>query len=361
MKVRLALTVVCLGLVFLLVGRSSVAQPSRQPTLAQLVGQHLLVRMKGSTPTASFLARIRRGEVGGVILFQENVRGPGGAPALIAKLQASARAGAQLPLLIAIDQEGGPVKRLSGPPTEAPSRMASTTTAYDQGLATGRYLHRLDIALDLAPVLDVPASPRAFITPRAFSSNASIVGARGAAFAEGLIAGGSAASPKHFPGIGRLDESTDNEPGRITAGRVALGRDLAPFRTAVRAGVPALMVGTAIYPAYGSKLPAACSAKIVTGLLRRTLGFRGVALSDDLNTDGVRPVVPFPSSVVRAVKAGIDMVYISGVDSNGSDATGRAAYAALLGAARQGKLSSAQLRASYDRVLELKREYSGAS
>lgn len=352
---------IALSATLALLSPGSSALPLQQPTLAQLVGQHLLVRMKGSAPSGSFLARIKRGEIGGVVLFADNYRSPNGARKLVVKLQAAARAGGQLPLLIAIDQEGGGVKRLPGPPTEAPSKMASVPEAYAQGLATGRYLHGLGIDLDLAPVLDVPASPRAFIASRAFSSNPSVVGSRGAAFAQGLIGGGVAASPKHFPGLGRLLRSTDYVPGRIKAGRGALERDLSPFRAVIDAGVPALMVGTASYPAYGSSLPAACSAQIVTGLLRNILGFQGVILSDDLNTPGVRPVAPFPGSVIRAVKAGIDMIYVSGVNSSSSGSVSEQAYSALLRAARRETITRAQLQASYDRVLELKQQYAGAS
>jgi len=358
---RLLTLAIALAAALVLLSPRSGALPSQQPTLAQLVGQHLLVRMKGSTPSASFLGRIKRGEIGGVVLFQENTRGTGGVKGLIAKLQTAARTGGQLPLLIAVDQEGGGVKRLPGPPTEAPSKMNGALTAYAQGLATGRYLHGLGIGLDLSPVLDVPASPRAFIASRAFSSKKTVVASRGTAFAEGLVGGGVAASVKHFPGLGRLLQSTDYHPGRIDASRSALARDLFPFRTAIDAGVPAVMVGTAIYPAYGSKLPAACSPGIVNRLLRQTLGFQGVILSDDLNTAGVRPLLTFPESTVQAVRAGIDMIYVSGVDANGSDAVGRQAYAALLSAARQGDISRSQLQVSYDRVLALKRQYAGAS
>jgi len=352
---------IALSAPLILLSPGSGAQPLQQPTLTQLVGQHLLVRVKGSTPNASLLARIKRGEIGGVVLFRENARGPSGVEGLIAKLQTAARAGGQLPLLIAVDQEGGGVKRLPGPPTKALSKMNSVSTAYAQGLATGRYLHGLGIGLDLAPVLDVPASPRAFIASRAFSNKKTVVASRGTAFAEGLVDGGVAASVKHFPGLGRLLQSTDYWPGRIHASRSALARDLFPFRTAIDAGAPAVMVGTAAYRAYGGRLPAACSPKIVTGLLRQTLGFEGVTLSDDLNTAGARPLLPFPESAVQAVKAGIDMIYVSGVDANGSDAVGKQAYAALLSAARRGDISRSQIQASYDRILELKQQYAGAS
>lgn len=349
-----------LSVAFLLLGPGSSAQGPRQPTLTQLVGQRIMVRMQGSTPSASFLGRIKRGEIGGVALFSDNYRSADGARKLIVKLRAAARAGGQLPLLIAIDQEGGKVKRLPGPPTRAPSKMGRISTARAQGFATGRYLKKFGINLDLAPVLDVPASPRSFITSRAFSNNAKAVGNRGTAFAEGLEEGGVAAAVKHFPGLGRLTVNTDFAPGRVGASQRALARDLAPFRVAIDAGVPAVMVGTASYPVYGSKLPAACAPQIVNGLLRQSLGFQGVILSDDLNTAGVRPVLPFPESAVRAVKAGIDIIYVSGVGKNGGDAAGRAAYVALLGAARQGAISRADLEASYERILELKRQVAGA-
>jgi beta-N-acetylhexosaminidase len=337
----------------LLLAAPAGAPPQQRPTLSQLVGQHLLVRMEGSTPSPAFLRSVRRGEVGGVVVFRDNIP-PSGLPGLIEKLQSAARVGGQLPLLIAIDQEGGVVKRLPGPPTVAPSAMTSTQLALAQGAATGRYLRRLGIDMNLAPVLDVPASPRAFITARAFSPDPALVSARGVAFAQGLARGGVAAAAKHFPGLGRLVQNTDFGPGRIGASRRALARDLAPFRAAARAGIPAVMVGTAVYPAFGSDLPAACVPAIVSGVLRGTLGFRGVTLSDDLGTVGVSARIPPLEATVRAVQAGIDMVYIAGA-SGGDELIGRQAYAALFRAATGGRISRARLLASYERISALKR------
>jgi beta-N-acetylhexosaminidase len=347
------------GAALLTTGSAAGAPRQAGPTLSQLVGQHLLVRMDGPSPSASFLARVRRGEIGGVVLFRDNIprSGPAG---LVARLQAAARAGGQLPLLISIDQEGGGVKRLPGPPTRAPSAMTSVAAARAEGVATGRYLRRLGVDLDLAPVLDVPSSRRAFIASRAFSSDPVTAGARGAAFAAGLELGGVAATAKHFPGLGRLTQNTDFGPGRILASRAALARDLAPFRMAVAAGIPAVLVGTAIYPAYGSNLPAACVPAIVEGLLRGTFGFRGVTLSDDLGTPGVAAGISPLRAVVRAVQAGIDMVYIS-AQNVGNDAIGAQAYAALLRAAKRGTFSRPSLEASYRRVAALKQRYAGAA
>lgn len=328
------------------------------PTLAQLVGQHLLVRMQGSVPSASFLARIRRGEIGGVVLFQNNAT-PEALPTLVANLQAAARTGGQLPLVIATDQEGGAVKRLPGAPTLAPSAMRSTQVARAQGRATASYLKSFGINMDLAPVLDVPVSRQAFIFSRAFGSSAPVVGARGLAFATGLVSGSVAATVKHFPGLGRLATSTDYGQATVSATKPMLARDLAPFRRAIAADVPALMVGTAIYPAYGDDLPAACSPGIVAKLLRATLGYKGLVLSDDLDTAGVWGRMPPPEAVVEAVKVGVDMVYIAGVDGSGGDAVGEEAFSTLARAVKDGRVTRAALQSSYARISSFKKRFAG--
>jgi beta-N-acetylhexosaminidase len=152
------------------------------PTLRQLVGQRVIARMEGSAPSASFLARIRRGEIGGVFVFQNNFPA-GGLRVLVTTLQNAAREGHQLPLLIATDQEGGGVRRLPGPPLLAPRGMTTGVIAQAQGRLTGTYLRSFGINTDLAPVLDVPEAPGAFIAPRSFGTSAAVVSDRGVAFA----------------------------------------------------------------------------------------------------------------------------------------------------------------------------------
>jgi beta-N-acetylhexosaminidase len=104
------------------------APPSKTPgpTLAQMVGQKLVVAMAGLTASADLLGRIRRGEVGGVILFGSNISTAAQVTALTAQLQGAARAGGQPTLLISTDQEGGSVKRIKwAPPTLSPPQMGS--------------------------------------------------------------------------------------------------------------------------------------------------------------------------------------------------------------------------------------------
>src|SRR5206468_12955283 len=114
------------------------------PTLAQLVGQKLVERMSGLTPSAVLLSRIRAGQIGGVILFGSNVSSPAQVSALTATLQHAAAVGGQPPLLIATDQEGGTVERIPWvPPTLSPPEMGAiglTSTARSQGFAAGEAL-----------------------------------------------------------------------------------------------------------------------------------------------------------------------------------------------------------------------------
>lgn len=313
----------------------------------------MLVRMHGRTPSASFLARIRRGEIGGVVLFSDNY-GPRGPARLSVLLQRAARQGGQPPLLIAVDQEGGLVKRLPGAPSLAPPQMRSATLAEAQGLATARNLRRSGVNLDLAPVLDVGRG--GFITPRTFGRTPAQVAARGPAFAVGLARGGVAGSAKHFPGLGYATLNTDDSPTTVRATRAQLLGDLAPFRAAIRAGIGTVMVSTAVYASLAPGIPAADSSAIVSGLLRKRLGFRGVVVTDALQTPGVNHYFSTSEAARRAVGAGVDLVLAAGGTGDYADTDGASisTYDALVQAVRSGRLSEATVRTAYSRVLRLK-------
>ena len=322
------------------------------PTIRQMVGQLLLVRMAGRSPSPSFLARVRRGEIGGVILFGDNF-GAAGPSGLVVRLQAAARAGGQPPLLIAVDQEGGIVKRLPGAPTLPPNEMRSAAVAEAQGLATARSLRAFGVNLDLAPVLDVGHG--GFITPRTFGTTAAAVAVRGSAFARGLARGHVLATAKHFPGLGHATVNTDSAAVKVRVGAGAIRADWAPFRRAIDEGIPVLMMSTAVYPALGSTWPAAFSPNIVSDL--RGLGFTGVVVTDALQTPAVNTLMSTARAAVEAVAAGDDIVLAAGPTNRFVDTDGASipAFDAILTAARTGTVKPATLRAAYQRVLELKR------
>jgi beta-N-acetylhexosaminidase len=322
-------------------------------TLEQLVGQRLIVAMRGATPTASLLARIRAGQVGGVILFGGNVRNVPQVRALTESLRAAARAGGQPVPLIAVDQEGGPTRRFVWASPARPAALLgllAPTTVRAAGRSTAAALRALGVNVDLAPVADVPGVPDSFIAAqaRAYSSNPQRVATIATAFAGGLADGGVAATAKHFPGLGRALVSTDVAAVTLTAGRQELDADLVPFRQLIAAGVPIVMLSNATYTALDEK-PAAWSAA-VQALLRRTLGFAGVTITDALDAVARTHGRSVASAAVLAAQAGTDLLLVAGSESESN-----AVYRRLLRAAETGKLPRPPLERSYARILALKR------
>jgi beta-N-acetylhexosaminidase len=325
------------------------------PSLAQLIGQKLVVRMDGATPSADLLGRIRRGEVGGIILFGPNVTTPTALIALTAQLRAAAATGGQPRLLIAVDQEGGPIKRIPwAPPTlSAPQmgRLGSASVARAQGASTAAALRALGIDVDLAPVADVPASTASFMyrAGRTFSFSATRTALLADAFASGLESKGVVPAMKHFPGIGFATRNTDAYVVIIRASRAALAPGLLPYRTAIRHAVPLIMLSNATYTAYDARNAAGWSHAIGVTLLRHDLGFTGVTITDSL--DGTAKARGLWTRVlaVSAARAGTDMIL-----TTGSEASTRGVYATLLRQAELGSIPLATLRASYDRILALK-------
>ncbi len=317
----------------------------------KLLGQRIMVGLSGTSADAELLKRIRQGRVGAVILFAQNITSRAQLRALTDSLQHAARVGGNPPLLIATDQEGGEVKRLSaGPPDLSPpeiARAGSTTVAAREGTATGRYLKDLGINMDLAPVLDVPTAASAFIwrQGRAFSMHSSEVARYATPFALGLQHAGVAATGKHFPGLGsalvdtdyRLDELHPTGPQQAAA--------LEPYRTLIRSGLDAVMVSMAAFPAYDhSGAPAALSRPIIQDVLRRRLNFTGVTITDSLGAPSGHDE---RTAGVLAAKAGADILLFT------DSAPGE--LAALERAVRSGGISRGEAEASYGRIVALKR------
>ena len=330
---------------------STAADPPPAVPLRQLVGERLFVRMNGTSPSRAFRARVRRGEVGGVVLFGPNISTRAQVRRLVARLDAAARAGGMPAPLVAIDQEGGLVKRLqTAPPRRSAPQIGatnSTRVARREGLATGRSLRALGIDVDYAPVVDVPASSSSFIAPRAFGRDPRRVARMGGAFADGLQRGGVAGTLKHFPGLGSAPANTDFASAIVSAPRSRLRRELIPYRAT---GARLVMLATAVYPAYDRGVPAAFSRRVVTGLLREDLDYKGVVVTDDLETPAVRAYTSPAEGAVRAIEAGADMALVVG-----SEAGGATAFEHMLAAAKSDRLTRERLEASHARVESLRR------
>ena len=325
------------------------------PTLAQLIGQKLVVRMDGLTPSADLLGRIRRGEVGGIILMGSNITTPAALVALTRTLRGAAVAGGQPHLLIGVDQEGGSVKRIPwAPPTLSAPQMGhlgSASVAWAQGANTGMVLRGLGINVDFAPVSDVPASLYSFMyrEGRTFSFSATRTARLSDAFASGLESARVMPTMKHFPGLGFATRNTDARVVTITASRAALDPGLLPYRTAIAHHVPLIMLSNATYTAYDGIYAAAWSRLIGVTLLRQDLGFTGVTITDSLDGTAYARGLSTRSLAIRAARAGTDMIL-----STGTEASTRSVYAALILNAENGVIARTTLLASYGRILALK-------
>jgi beta-N-acetylhexosaminidase len=345
---------VIIGLIVLVSGGGG---GSEQPIpLKRLVGQTIVAKVSSKGPDQELLKRVRKGQVGGVIVFETDAQKLKGD---VQQLQSAASAGKNPPLLVMIDQEGGNVKRIAnGPPDVSPADLGKSGDegqSKDQGQKTGSFLSGLGVNVDLAPVLDVSKPTTAdTIKSRTFGSDPAVVSKVGVAFAEGLQDGGTVATAKHFPGLGRATVNTDDRPTSIAATSDELQGDLEPFKAAIAAGVRMVMVSTASYPTLGAKKPAALSPTIVRSLLRGQLGYDGVVITDDLEGGAVTSTLPPVVAATGALKAGDDLLLYA-KNANASQDV----FDSLVREVKGGQLDRSIVQSAYDRITSLKESPTG--
>jgi beta-N-acetylhexosaminidase len=326
----------------------------------QLVGQRLVTGFHGTDPPAMVRRRIRAGRLAGVILFDDNLPSRSAGRRLVRDLQSIHRpSGLRQPLLVMVDQEGGLVKRLGGPPCCSAAEMADRGAdfAQAQGAATGRNLLDVGINVNLAPVLDVGRPGSAIkAEQRSFGGRRQRVSRIANAFADGLRRKGVPATAKHFPGLGAATQNTDFAVQRIELSRSRLRRtDEHPYRDFIGEGAARrlVMLSTAIYPAFSSR-PAALARRVATRELRERLGFEGVSISDALGTVAARSYGGTRELARKAALAGTDLLLFTTVRQSAR------AEEALQNALERGAIRRRDLRPSAQRVLYLRKGLPGS-
>lgn len=314
-------------------------------TLEQQVGQLLVLRFKGETPPEYVRRALRERRVAGVILFADNIRSRGQVRALTRALR---RAGGDP--IVSVDQEGGGVRRVPwAPPVRSPAGQLAADTVRTEARAAAEMLRGLGITVTFAPVADVPSVPDAALAARSFSRDPDTVARAVRAGVTGWRAGGVAPAAKHFPGLGAARADTDKAAVTIRRSRAALERvDLPPFRAAIAAGVPLVMVGHARYPALDPSRVASQSPAIVGTLLRERLGFRGVVVTDSMEARASLATGSITAVSERAVRGGVDLVLLTGRGSYIH------VYRHLLAVARHSATFRERVRQSAERILALK-------
>jgi beta-N-acetylhexosaminidase len=297
-------------------------------TTGQLAGQRIIYAYSGLNPPPSLLARIRAGEAAGVIFFGANIASPAQLRATVERLQrASAASPLHTQLLMMVDQEGGLVNRLPGPPALSERAIGASShgaaLAAQAGSAAAANLIRAGINVDLAPVLDVYRQPGNFIDQyqRSYSTNPATSAQLGRAFITHLQHAGVAATAKHFPGLGAAstDQNTDARPVALNLPLSELRRtDEVPYRSAISAGVKLVMVSWAVYPALDPRMPAGLSATVIGNELRGRLRFPGVTITDSLGAGAVARFGSYGERGVLAARAGEDLILCATTSPSGN-------------------------------------------
>jgi beta-N-acetylhexosaminidase len=315
-------------------------------SLDRQVGLLLISSFDGTSAPDYLRRRLRAGETAGVILFGRN----GGDAAHWRALTRSIQQAAAGRALIMVDQEGGDIRTVAhaGPAAGQASQgdpEAVQTAARD----AARQLRAAGVNVNLAPVADVAAQGGAssVIASRAFSGGPDEVAAATRASIRGMREGGIGATAKHFPGLGRSPVNTDDAPATVPGD---LAGDLVPFEAAVEENVPLVMVSHALYPALDPSAIASQSQAISTALLRDELGFRGAIVTDSMEAQAVLAVSGIADAAERCVRAGADLLLMTG------SASWNEIHPRLLDVARRDPAFRERVRESAARVLALRRE-----
>ena len=329
--------------------------------LADEVGTLLWIGFEGSRWSPALARLVGDVRPGGVILFGRNLTSN---PRQVRALTDAFHRALPSPPFIALDQEGGRVSRLKpivGPTPSCGSlgaRPDASAAVRRHAEATALALRCLGFDVNFAPVLDLSgAGAPNGIGDRAFGEDPRAVALLAGLYAAAHQRLGVLAVGKHFPGLGGATGDTHALLPRITRSRAALLReDLLPYRR-LKGRLPAVMVGHAAYPGLqeSGDQPASLSSAVVTTLLRRRLGYRGLVLTDDLEMGAVDQTLDGGSQALAAFRAGSDVLMFCR-----SEDRIRQAHAALRRAVLDGEIPATRLRASFRRIAAARRRCLGA-
>lgn len=345
-------------------------------TLREKIGQLLMIGFRGATPAdCGLIVRdIREHGIGGVVLFdvdmtstidsgkpgKRNIESPGQVRALLQHLQAQSR----IPLLTSIDQEGGRVNRLKAtygfPPSishEELGRLDQPAETHRHATVTAQTLASVGLNLNLAPVVDLDAHPDNPIIKgkgRSFSGDPEAVTRHAAEFIKAHRAHHVLTCPKHFPGHGSA--TGDTHLGLVDVTATWNEKELIPFQRLIQQGLCDVIMTAHVFNAkLDPERPATLSRRVITGILREKLGFKGLVVSDDMEMKAISSHYGLENSLPAAIEAGIDMLCLGNNLSYDPDITIKA-MAILERAVNSGRLPPARIDESCERVLAAKRK-----
>lgn len=321
-------------------------------------GQRIFIGFPGTEADDALKDMIINYKIANFILFRHNIESLPQVRRLCKDIERLVMEQTGYSAFIAVDQEGGMVTRLGQDGVNMPGAMAiaaagSLDYAYQAGRITAEQLCYAGINFNLAPTADVNSNiDNPVIGVRSFGDQPEQVAGYAAAMTRGLLDGGVLACAKHFPGHG--DTNVDSHLGlpRIDKTLKELNNcELVPFLKLIKAGIPAVMTSHILFPELETKeLPVTMSRSIITGLLRERLGFKGLIVSDCMEMNAIKKYYGTVQGVLGAVRAGVDMVFISHTMSVAREVSDR-----LTAALEDNEIPSDEMEASVGRILKQKR------
>ena len=316
-------------------------------TLEQKVGQIFLARC----PETGAAEAVRQYHLGGFVLFDRDFEGE--TPSSMAQKIAGYQGVSHIPLLIAVDEEGGTVNRVSSHKAFRAYPFPSPRALYTKGglelihnteAEKAQLLSGLGINVNLAPVCDVTTNPSAFMYRRSLGQSPAVTGEFVADSIQTMGRFGVAAVMKHFPGYGN---NADTHTGIARDSRsleTLETEDMQPFFAGISAGGGAILVSHTIVEAIDPECPASLSQPM-NYYLRLAMNFGGVIITDDLSMDAIAAQYGTEEAAVLAVLAGNDLLCSTEFETQ---------YSAVLKACRSGRIPEAVLNEAVERVLRWK-------
>ena len=330
---------------------SKVEEVLASMSLTEKLGQMVMIGIGNPSADQDALYMLHQFHFGGVILFDRNME----SKEQVAKLTADLQKGAEekVPLFIAIDEEGGRVARMKEKLAPPPSQLSIGQTgdpknAEKWAISISKELKAMGINVNFAPVADLGS-----FKERHYSEDPETVAAFVNAAADGYEAEGEFYSLKHFPGIGKGQTDTHLDMVVVDAPKETLmAEDVLPFQSVIKSRKPEnyfVMVSHIIYPQISGDVPSSLSESVMTGLLRKELGFDGIIITDDMEMGAIAKYYGTREIGVKAVKAGADIVMVCQEYPHQEDV-----YMGLLEAVKAGEIPEERVNASVRRILKAK-------
>lgn len=332
----------------------------------QKVGQLFCVSFTGTELSQNVRDFFEKYCVGNVILFSKNIDNAVQTADLCREIQSEIRKNTGADAFIGTDQEGGTVVRITDGALYYPGAMATAATgSVDYARQVGEYmgaeLKALGINIDFAPVADINSNPdNPVIGARSFGDSAEIASEYAVSFVNGMNASGIVSAAKHYPGHG--DTDTDSHYGLPMINKSAdelMDLELVPFKKLIDGHVPAIMAAHIIYPQIDADNPASMSKILLTDILRNTLGFDGIIVTDGLRMGAVADNFGSADACAAAINAGADLL-ITGSGGENEDLSldaQKACIERVLEAAESGEITEETLDAAVLRILKCKSDY----